>query len=100
MKLTSGKGNSRSNARLSGFSALSGFSDFRRFGVVWFSAFRRCLGYWRSGILGVLCISVVNLVNPKLSKKEKEQEKERKKAPRKKGEKREIKKKIIKRQMA
>jgi hypothetical protein len=71
MKLTFGKGNSRSNARLSGFSA------FRRFGVVWFSAFRQCLGYWRSGVLGVLCISVVNLVNPKFSKKEKQQEKER-----------------------
>jgi hypothetical protein len=55
-------------------------------GVVWVlgvlalggrGAFRRCLGYWRSGVVIVLCISVVNLVKPKFSKKEKEQEKER-----------------------
>lgn len=78
--LTSGKGNSRSNASLSGFSTFSvlfGFSAFRRFRIFWFSAFRQCLGYWRSGFVGVLYISVVNLVKPKFSKKEKEQEKER-----------------------
>jgi hypothetical protein len=35
------------------------------------------MGYRRCGVLGVLCISVVNLVKPKFSEKEKEQEKER-----------------------
>jgi len=51
--------------------------------IVWvldFQAFWRCLGYRRFGVLGVLgvlCISVVNLVKPKFLEKEKEQEKER-----------------------
>jgi hypothetical protein len=54
------------------FSSLLGFSAFRRC-----LGSQRCLSYRRCGVLGVLCISVVNLVKPKFSEKEKEQEKER-----------------------
>jgi hypothetical protein len=69
---------------------------YRRFGVlcvVWvlgFQAFWGCLVLgvlsisvfrsrvvWIIGVLGVLCISIINLVKPKFSEKEKEQGKER-----------------------
>jgi hypothetical protein len=47
---------------------------------------------WIIGVLGVLCIYIVNLVKPKFLENEKEQGKERKGRPRKRGEKRERKK--------
>jgi hypothetical protein len=114
MKLTSGKGNSRSNATLSGFSA---FWRSRRCLGSWlsgvlalsgFSAFRRCLGYRRSRCSVHLCRQPCQaqiLRKGKGTRKgkgrarkrgEKSLEKERKEAPRKKGEKRERKKKLLK----